>query len=552
MPVRALRVTSALGRAAPEQCELGPELAQDLSALREESGPVALVFCEDDLAQLEACRSLLVDRGWKPASKPLAPLLLRQDKIPLIRGGHTSTGQLLRSVRALVARAEQEGDRNAYLVGADAATFAELWSRADSALPAVRASAAGHGNLSGLLEARAVPEQVRQRFVGGSEAARLVHQLILRAAEQQEPVLILGDTGSGKEVVAKLIHDQSARRKQSFTAVNCGAIPRELLESELFGYEKGAHSTATARKYGLWQRADGGTLFLDEIADLSLDHQVKIFRALEHGEIRPVGSLQDIKVDARVIAATNRDLFGMMRAGEFREDLYYRLRAFLIRTPPLREHPEDVPELARHFWRSLTRDPAAELAVEVVEELARYRWPGNARELRMVLASLYGLFGSQGLTARHLHAVFEFEGQAGVRPHRHAPPAVEELDLHRVECLRQLRHADEVLRATQVALRPLQSGAPISSVTGRALLAALEQPDRELEQLCKRPLLLHGAFEVVQRIHERLHALAGALQDGTLEAARPWIRQLEDDFAVAFSTLLATVQRLLQEVPARS
>ena len=562
--MRALRVTTALGQAAPERCELGSDLAAALRALKEAPGPTALVFSERDLGELDRCRGLLVDRGWKPASKPLAPLLLRQAKIPLIRGGHSTPGQLLRSVRALVTRAEAEGDHNAYLVGADPVTFDALWSRAGTSsaaaapLPAdapnpltpprsdgrAPPAGAGHG-LSGLLEELSVPEQVEQKFVGQSDAAWLVHQLIIRAARMDQPVLILGDTGSGKEVVAKLIHDQSARRRQSFTAVNCGAIPRELLESELFGYEKGAHSTATARKYGLWQRADGGTLFLDEIADLSLDHQVKIFRALESGEIRPVGAEQDLKVDARVIAATNRDLYAMMQAGEFREDLYYRLRAFLIRTPPLREHPGDIPDLARHFWKSLTHNPAAELPSEVLEELARYRWPGNARELKMVLAGLLGLFGTEGVGVRQLQAVFEFEGQAGAIVER--PLQRDELELHPVECLRQLKRADEVLHATEVALRPLSGEAPASGEARAAALAALEQPARELELLCMHRLLFHSelTFAAVRRVQDRLAALMVSLHQDAMSV--PARRQLQEDLALALSSIFSEVQRLQEQ-----
>ena len=558
MPLHALRLTAALGRAALERCELGPDLRQSLAGARAEPGPVVLVICDDDLGQLDGCRELIVDRGRKHPAKALGPLLLGQEKIPLIRGGYTSAGQLIRSLRALLDRALSRRDGNLFLVSADAQTFGELWARAaaesfpDAPPPARRAAGHAAGSLFALLPELPVPESVRERFVGDSDEARLVHQLIVRAARQEQPVLILGDTGTGKEVVARLIHDQSSRRLQSFTAVNCGAIPRELLESELFGYEKGAHSTATARKYGLWQRAHGGTLFLDEIADLSLDHQVKIFRALEHGEVRPVGAERELKVDARVIAATNRDLFGMMQAGEFRDDLYYRLRAFMIRTPALREHPEDLPELARHFWTSITHDPAAELTEEILAALGRYRWPGNARELRMVLSSLFALFGPQGLTARHLQAVFEFEGQAGGGPQ--ASPG--ELDLHRVECLRQLRRTDEVLRAAQVALRPLLRDPSTSSVKSEQSAATGDRFDAmrsvvqrvaELELLCLRPLLFHGeaTFASVRRVKEGLRVFANGFERDPRKALSGWTGGLQRDFDTAVSTIFEEVEKLL-------
>ncbi len=549
MTLRAIRVWARMGQSRPERCELGPDLEAAMLRARADA-PVAFLICEDDAGRLESCRHLLIDRGRKHPAKPLASLLLGHDRIPFIRGGHTSPGQLLRSLRTLLARAIEVEDDNLFLIGASGPAFEEVWARsaetpgrrdAETASETPSAERRAPSTLFSLLTELPVPDSVRERFIGDSEEARLVLQLILRAAAQEDPVLILGDTGTGKEVVARLIHDQSSRRLQSFTAVNCGAIPRELLESELFGYEKGSHSTATARKTGLWLRADRGTLFLDEIADLSPDHQVKILRALEHGEITPVGAEREVKVDARVIAATNRDLFGMMQAGEFREDLYYRLRSFMIRTPALRDHPADIPGLATHFWRGITRDGAAELPREILAELTRYRWPGNARELRMVLSSLFGLFGAERLTARHLHAVFEFEGQAGSSGMR--PPAAGEVELHRVECLRQLRRADEVLRAAQVALRPLRRGTPVDDPQ---LLPVLEQRVSELELLCLRPLLFHGqaAFAAVRRVKDRLRDLAAAPPTDP-DRVRDCVAGLDQDFGLALNTIFEEVGQLL-------
>ena len=543
VPLKAIRVSGRIDRDRPERCELGPGISTLLLAAKAE-GPLVYVIPEEEAALLEEHRALIIDRGRKHPAKPLSPLLIGQDRIPFIRGGHSSTGQLLRSVRALLRHAVEEGDPNVFLIGADGRTFADLWARSEpipvrsAPGPVPISPSAEVSSLFSLLTELPVPESVRERFIGESQEARLVLQLVLRAAGQEDPVLILGDTGTGKEVVARLIHDQSSRRLQTFTAVNCGAIPKELLESELFGYEKGSHSTATTRKTGLWQRADGGTLFLDEIADLSLDHQVKILRALEHGEVRPVGAEREVKVDARVVAATNRDLFGMMQAGEFREDLYYRLRSFMIRTPALRDHPSDIPMLADRFWKNITRDASAELPGDIVTELARYRWPGNARELRMVLSSLFGLFGPEQLAARHLHAVFEFEGQAGAG--RPAPGG--ELELHRVECLRHLRRADEVLRAAQVALRP---GAQLDG-TIEAVTAALGHRVSELELLCASPLLFHGehAYGAVRRVKDRLRELVPALRDEP-ERLRNARAELGPDFGVALTTIFHEVDALL-------
>jgi len=550
MSLRAVRLSTGLGAEGPVRVTLDADPGRALAAARDEPGPVVFLLPDDALAALDRCRDLILDRGRKHPTKPLAPMLLGQPRIPLVRGGHTSSGQLLRSVRALLTRAWERGDGNLFLVAVSPRAFEEVWARSrtveggEAAAPppagpdrTVPPSSAARpaGSLLALLPELPVPDTVRERFVGRSPEVAAVHQLLLRAARREDPVLLLGDTGTGKEVVARLIHDQSDRRFQTFTPVNCGAIPRELLESELFGYEKGAHSTATQRKLGLWRTADGGTLFLDEIADLSLDHQVRILRALEYGEIRPVGAERAVQVDARVIAATNRDLFGAVRAGTFREDLYYRLRSFMIRTPALRDHPGDIPQLADHFWRKITRDPGASLPAPVAEELAAWRWPGNARELKMVLTSLFALFGAFHPTPAQLRAVFEFEGQAGAEP----PPASSELGLHRVECLRQLRRADEVLRAAQVDLQRAAEGGD-----GRASEAVTRRA-AELAELCRRPLLFHGeeTFARVRRVEERLGRLAAALRAGT-----PPPDDAGEALDQALSAVFREVDRLLSSV----
>jgi DNA-binding NtrC family response regulator len=213
-------------------------------------------------------------------------------------------------------------------------------------------------------------------------------QPVMKAAEKASastiPLLIEGESGDGKELIARAIHGSGARRAKPFVAVNCGAMPENLVESILFGHEKGAFTGATDKHTGKFIEADGGTLFLDEVGELPPAAQVKLLRALQEGEVEPVGGRRSVKVDVRIISATNRDLIADVKAGRFREDLFYRLHVFPISVPPLRQRTEDIPELARHF---LARTAAEEgkrvrgIDAEVMALLATHRWPGNVRQL---------------------------------------------------------------------------------------------------------------------------------------------------------------------------
>src|SRR5712675_1831194 len=217
-----------------------------------------------------------------------------------------------------------------------------------------------------------------------SEAMRGVLRMAEKAAGSAIPVLIEGESGVGKELIARAIHGSSERATKPFVAVNCGAIPENLVESTLFGHEKGAFTGATEKPLGKFVEASGGTLFLDEVGELPLAAQVKLLRAIQEGEVEPVGARKPVKVDARIISATNRDLIADATAGRFREDLFYRLHVFPISVPPLRERPEDIADLVRHF---LARFSAEEnrritgISGEAMTHLSQLDWPGNIRQL---------------------------------------------------------------------------------------------------------------------------------------------------------------------------
>ncbi len=239
-------------------------------------------------------------------------------------------------------------------------------------------------------------------MVGDSAAMGRVLELIAKVAATEATVLIRGESGTGKELVARMIHARSARTAGSFKAVNCAALPETLLESELFGHEKGAFTGAEKRRIGLFEAAQGGTLFLDEIGEVSPSVQSKLLRALEEREITRIGSTMSISVDTRVLAATHVDLEAGIQEGVFREDLFYRLNVFPIVLPPLRERRTDVPALAAHFLDELALGEKVVLDSRVAELLSAYRWPGNVRELRNVIERATILAGGAVIGPEHI------------------------------------------------------------------------------------------------------------------------------------------------------
>jgi DNA-binding NtrC family response regulator len=225
---------------------------------------------------------------------------------------------------------------------------------------------------------------VFEDLIASSSEMRQVVRLGERAAQSNIPILIEGESGVGKELVARAIQGSSDRSGRPFVTVNCGAIPENLVESILFGHEKGSFTGATDKHLGKFQEADGGTLFLDEIGELRLDMQVKLLRALQEGEIDPIGSKRPVKVDVRIISATNRDLAELTRDGRFREDLYYRLNVFPIFVPPLRDRRGDIPALARHFVARFAAEenkPVSGLSPDATTVIEKFNWPGNVRQL---------------------------------------------------------------------------------------------------------------------------------------------------------------------------
>jgi DNA-binding NtrC family response regulator len=257
-------------------------------------------------------------------------------------------------------------------------------------------------------------------LIGTSAAMTMVRRLGERAAKSSIPVLILGESGVGKELIARAIQGSSERSGKPFVAVNCGALPENLVESILFGHEKGSFTGASDKHLGKFQEANGGTLFLDEVGELPLDMQVKLLRALQEGEIDPVGSKRPVKVDVRIISATNRNLADQVKIGAFREDLFYRLNVFPIEAPSLRERRDDIPALIEHFIRRFNVEEGKRVSgvsAEALQTLCAYEWPGNVRQLENTIYRAIVLADSP-----HLQA-YDFPAISGVNMPAPAPAA---------------------------------------------------------------------------------------------------------------------------------
>ena len=270
-------------------------------------------------------------------------------------------------------------------------------------------------------EARTLREDLglHLEMVGSSTGVLRVKELIGRVAATDSRVLITGESGTGKELVAGAIHTQSARKDRPFIRVNCAAIPKDLVESEMFGHEKGAFTGATDRRIGRFELAHTGTLFLDEVGDLGPEAQAKLLRAIEAGEIERVGGGKPIRVDVRILAATNKDLAKAVADGAFREDLYFRLNVIPVPLPPLRERPGDIPDLVQHFvalFRMRSGQAVARWSSEAIQAMLQYRWPGNVRELANIVERLSILHGGGEIGVEEVRGVIPVKESAA--PHR--------------------------------------------------------------------------------------------------------------------------------------
>jgi DNA-binding NtrC family response regulator len=454
------------------RCSLGSVLTEGLRRAGAEGRSLVFLVRNEDLDRI-ADWAAVADRGRRHRSRQLWKALFRSriDPVAVIRTGYARFGDVENATRDLLVRSQKRPRPAVFGVGLDEPQLLEGWARAEEAglfadpdpaepndEPGLEPTPLLCNKRSATIEHLPVPQSVRNAYVGKSKDVRHIWQLVLRALKSTAHVLIEGETGTGKDLLARLIHDLGPRRARRFIPVNCAAIPSELLEGMLFGHMKDSHSTATERKIGLWQAADGGTLFLNEVASLSPDHQAKLLQILEEGAVWPVGALEPVKVDVRVIAA-GAGLREAVASGRFRADLYQRLSRFPIETPTLRDHPEDLALLATHFWRLVTGNPRVLLPAEIIAKLRGYSWPYNARELKHFLENLSELLQrTDGLNASHIvlpdqPGLPNTAARARDRTRDRNLSAVQAR--HAARCLRHLRRAAQALRRCKVGLRRL-------------------------------------------------------------------------------------------------
>ena len=371
--------------------------------MSERAPRATLLVVDDEKHQRESLQMILEDEGYRVtaaadgrqalalAGETHPEVVLTDLKMPGLSGMDLvralADGPLPPRVILITAHGSVERAREAHRLGAF--DYMSKPVVADELLFRVERAVESHRlNERALRLERRLKGDGLEAMVGESAAMREVFRLVEKIAPTQSTVLVRGESGTGKELVARAIHSRSTRAARPFQAINCAAIPENLLESELFGHEKGSFTGADARKTGLFEAASGSTLFLDEIGDLSLPLQGKILRTLQERELRRVGGNETIPVDVRVVAATNRDLEAMMKSGQFREDLFYRLNVIPIVLPPLRERGSDIPALVQRFLEKANAThgtSVAEIDPAALDLLVRHPWPGNIRQLESVV-----------------------------------------------------------------------------------------------------------------------------------------------------------------------
>jgi len=516
-----------------------------------ETGKTVFLVAEEELKAVQrfedAGKKIIKQHSGKQIRNYISS---RKKQLPLIITKYVSSTTLKNAVREALLQADlQSGSEQQNIlccIGTSRALFNKIWDDSvaltNSSPVSSSKSQAQQTTPDGFTKDLMARDQkaslVKKIFLGSSPQAEVIRQQIYRCAKHDQPILILGETGTGKGLVAQSIHQVSHRGKYPFVTINCGAIPETLFESTLFGIKERV-ATDVKENRGKILEADGGTLFLDEIGDLPLEQQVKILNFLQDKKVQPVGGLEKdtIRVNVRVIAATNRELDVMIRNGTFRADLYFRLRVIPLRTPPLREQGETIAELAQIFWKKIANDSQAQLSQDIIQELCKYGFPGNTRELKYLLTSLYYYFfdEDQKLVRPQLKHLREIFLLLGIRPHdplttsgpELSANSHEVLDSHRVKCLQVLKRSAEWMNSTKVLLDPYLLESIGKLTEDENLCEFLPVWLDDLGSLIENPLHFYSqdTFSSVNQVKGKLTYFKGLWAGGLRKEARNYLKE---------------------------
>jgi transcriptional regulator with AAA-type ATPase domain len=513
---------------------------EDVSVLLDGVLPVAYVVSLEAYARITS-HACVDDFGIQNRSGsdnrtvPLGQAFARKGKgLRAIVASYTQPSRLRAGVQSLVDRARREVRESIYIIGAPVALV-------DPLLRDVGYNE--DGNWPAFLANIDVDDALEQQYLGCSEPFVEVRKRIVVASKVERNVLILGDTGTGKEVVARTIHERSDRSGNAFVSLNAAAISPYLFESEIFGCIKGA-VPGVPEKTGLWQEAHGGTLFFDEVGSMSLDHQGRVLRALQEGEFRRVGSSEIIKADARIMSATNRDLTTMIARGEFLKDLYYRLEQSIIVTPSLQGHPEDIRLIAQQLWLGddITKRTREPLPGVVLDLLCAQTYEGNVRQLRNRLMRLHDFLSAEGLT----EITVDYFRQAVSRPAFASAPRTpaNPMSAYQFECLQALQSASTVIRRAKLALDPFVKRRRRDSRTRKRILSELVEPLQILEDLCTKPYVFHSGdtLQAVSRLKQGVQQMTELLANEPAMAAEHWKTRLRSLYRHATDRVVEEVR----------
>ena len=543
MIIKAIKFNPRKKNTGPVQTKIEFECSEDLKKFVNLDFPSVYLINAQTIPKLSSYNDIIENRGIKDPRKGLSKLLLGREKIQLINGNYKSMAQIERSIYDLLENAVNQGENKASILGVDEEYFSKLFKKYEQNICWSDRPIGLDNEMRGDQDAM---KRLEHTYFGDSAQIRKVRELILRLAKSDYSVIIIGPSGTGKELVAQEIHNNSKRKEFRFIPVNCGAIPNELFESQLFGHKKGAYTGATGDRKGLWEMADNGTLFLDEIGELRLDHQVKILRALEENQICPVGSDKPVTTNVRVIAATHRDLFAMIQQGKFREDLYYRLHVLMIRTPALKDHTEDIHQFVNILWEkiikhenpeNLTRLPDENkcLSLEVINEIAAHPWPGNVRQLKNMLRNLYATFWDiKPITPKDVAEIINYENTGYSE------------STARISRISQNKRAEEVIQSAENSLRALINQKHVASEDSSVFIDLFNFYLDEVKSLCAKPWLFsnENTYFVIDSLRSKLNYFSQMLPRDHKKALTFWKKEMPAAFKVAEEAILMEREEL--------